>query len=109
MSTVVITRQLGEAILRLKTGWWLSKVKTGSRWYQYYWLSPDRTVEGVSEYATTIEKLKKLKLVGDRAFSPYGDRHRRHYRRTTRIYEATELATQFRLPPQEFWVPDEPV
>jgi hypothetical protein len=95
MPTLVISQRLGEAIRRLTRGY-----------YQFYWMT-QTGAEAVHE--EVIDELKKAKLISERAFSPYGDRHLYHLRGTRRIYEATEFAKQFRLPPTEFWVPDEPV
>ena len=106
MRTLTITAQIGRSIELLKEGFWIARVKGGSRWSYntFFWFCSDENVDPTPEFQENVEQLKKLKLVTDRAFSPYGDRNLRHFRNTRRIYEATEYAKTFPLPPAEFWV-----
>ena len=47
MRTLTITAQIGRSIELLKEGFWIAKVKGGSRWSynQFYWFCSDQNVD----------------------------------------------------------------
>jgi hypothetical protein len=107
MPTIVITQSLGEAIRHLQSGWWLSKVKRGRHGStHYYWLSETSEDGNIhTEAEEFVMQLEKLKLIEGARFDR--NQGRRFYRHTRRVHDATEACRNFKLPPEEFWIPDE--
>jgi hypothetical protein len=102
---IVITKSLGDAIFKLKGGERIQRIKRG-RWASYYLWAPVAGGENSIRVSDDLVKqLEKLKLVDGRAV----DHRVRYWRGARREYVANDACKNFRLPPEEFWVPDGPV
>jgi hypothetical protein len=101
---IVVTKSLGDAIFNLKGGWRINRIKR-SRMNAYYLWAPEFTHgEAVRLAPDLVKQLEKTKLI-EGGLLNYRETY---WRRTSRVYRATDACMDFRLPPEEFWVPDEP-
>jgi hypothetical protein len=105
MPTLTVTREVGAALLHLRDGHAICKT-----WNDKYTLCLTSTTDGQIEIADeTFVALHRNKLI--RKY----DRFRDHYRwyvswyGRSRTWLLSDAGKEFRLPPEELWIPNEPI
>jgi len=104
MPTLPVTREVALAIQHLKDGRGLCR-----NWRDKYILCQvARTDDQVLISAATFDALRKAKLIRRCGpADPYSWWSNWYGRRNTWLI--SDAGKEFRLPPEEFWIPDEPI
>jgi hypothetical protein len=105
MPNIVITQRLGRTIQRLKDGWRIDRIRR--RTYHYFLWAPEFMRDNGRVEEDLVDELLRLKLVTKEPLNL--GLTERYWRYTSHVYRASELCKSLPLPPEEFWVSDEPV
>jgi hypothetical protein len=100
---IVVTKSLGDAIFNLKGGGRIQRIKQ-ARWRSYYlWAPLGAQSNSVRIPDDLVKQLEKMKFIEGREV----DHRLRYWRCARREFTVTDACMNFKLPPEEFWVPDE--